>query len=171
MGDKKYYKYISALIFFAFVVNALCLIALNSVPCVAMLSDILSIQKILIVELFFWSALGATVSCSLFLAEDKEINELEACKEKPDPRVLRYPDALDVQLYAQRIVTSGVLGLIGAFLLFAGLGYFDIPIDDLKPKHKVFLVLTSFLVGLYQKNFLTSLASLSKKILDKTDGK
>lgn len=171
MGDIKYYKHISVLIFCSFLLNGLCILFLNNQWCTIVLTDLFSKQKAFIIQLFFWSALGATVACSIFLAEDKELNEMEACKESPRLNILRYPDLIDIHLYAQRIITSGFLGLIGSFLLFAGLGYFDVPIDNLNLKHKVFLVLTSFIVGLYQKNFLSSLASFCKKMFEKTNGK
>jgi hypothetical protein len=171
MGEIKYYKHISVLIFCALLFNGVCILFLNSRWCDKVLTNLFSEQKAFIIQLFFWSTLGGTVACSLFLAQDKERNEMEACKKSPRPEVLQYPDLIDVHLYAQRIATSGFLGLIGSFLLFAGLGYFDVPINNLNLKHKVFLVLTAFVVGLYQKHFLESLASFCKKMFERSNGK
>lgn len=142
--------------------------ALNANPIVKTLAPFFNETKLFLIQLFFWSALGATIACSLFLAQDKEINEKEACKKHPSPDVLRYPTNVDVHLYAQRILTSGFLGLVGAFIILAGLGYFEVPIDSINEKHKIFLIITAFVVGLHQKNFLATLTSLCKKIFEKS---
>ena len=116
-------------------------------------------------QLYFWSALGATIACSLFMKQDKEINELESIKDEPDPTILRYPDPIDVVLYVQRIMTSGFFGVIGATILFAGLGYFDVSADILNFKQKVFFIVFCFLIGMYQGDFITFLNNLSKRLL------
>jgi len=168
MGDIKYYSHISIVLFLSFLLNVAVIVLLNINYFAGHLARAMSFQKVFLVELFFWAALGATVACSLFVADDKEANELEACKKKPDPKVLRYPDAVNVQLYIQRIITSGILGVIGAFFLFAGFGYFDIQSDVLTRKHRISLVLTCFIIGLYQRNFLTTLAKWSRKLFEKS---
>ncbi|MGA9112017.1 MAG: hypothetical protein WB290_17175, partial [Smithella sp.] len=111
MGDIKYYKYITALLIIAFIMEIILLLLFNIENVSQYLESLYGIKKTFVIQLFFWSALGATIACSLFMSEDKEINEVERAKGKPDPVVLRYPDIIDVFLYLQRIITSGVLGV------------------------------------------------------------
>jgi hypothetical protein len=121
----------------------------------------------LFVELYFWAMLGATVASYKFFAADKDRNEIEAIKKQPDPSELRYPNLLDVLLYAFRILFSGVLGVLGAIVLLAGLGYFDVPTDSVTTKVRLFLVIVCFLVGMHQNEFLSVLAKLNQSVLDK----
>jgi hypothetical protein len=100
------------------------------------------------------------------MSEDKEINEVERVKNNPDPKVLRYPDVIDVSLYLQRIITSGVLGVIGALMLFAGLIFFEAQIEVLSIKHKMFFIVFCFLIGMYQRNFITYLGKMFRRIIE-----
>lgn len=164
-GKPEYYKGIIIVIFLSFATNIGALIAFNVDLTEPWLIQILGRNEAFIFELFFWGALGATISSSLFLSEDKEINELEALKDNPDPAVLRYPDAIDVCLYVQRILTSGLLAVISAVILFAGLGYFEVDINNIATKQQMLFIITAFLVGMYQGNFIVFLSKLSKKML------
>ncbi len=141
--------------------------ALNVVSVTAWLTELLGAKKAFVIQLYFWGALASTIASSMFMKQDKEINELESLKEKPDPAMLRYPDAIDVGLYLQRILTSGFLGIFGAAVLFAGLGYFEVSADALATKHKLFLIVFTFLIGLYQSNFLAALGEMSKRVFQK----
>jgi hypothetical protein len=100
------------------------------------------------------------------MSEDKEINEVESLKEKPDPTILRYPNAIDVSLYLQRIITSGVLGVIGALMLFAGLIFFEVNIEVLSLRHKTFFIIFCFLIGMFQRNFIAYLSQIFKKFIE-----
>ncbi len=166
MGDIKYYKYITALLIIAFIMEIILLLLFNIENVSQYLESLYGIKKTFVIQLFFWSALGATIACSLFMSEDKEINEVERAKGKPDPVVLRYPDIIDVFLYLQRIITSGVLGVIGALMLFAGLVFFEANIDVLSVKHKTFFIIFCFLIGMYQRNFIAYLSKMFKKIIE-----
>ena len=166
MGDIKYYKYITALLIISFVLNMAILLTLNIPSVSKYLVEIFGIKKTFVIELFFWSALGATIACSLFLSEDKEMNEVESAKEKPDPMILRYPDSIDVCLYIQRIIASGILGIIGALMLFAGLVFFEARIDELSIQHRMFIIIFCFLIGMYQRSFITYLGNMFRKIIE-----
>ena len=164
MGDIKYYKHITALLIVAFIVEIISLLFLNVASVSQYFESLFGIKKTFVIQLFFWSALGATIACSLFMAEDKETNEVESLKENPDPVTLKYPDAVDIFLYLQRIVTSGVLGVIGALMLFAGLIFFEANIEVLSLRHKLFFIIFCFLIGMYQRNFITYLSQMFKKL-------
>jgi hypothetical protein len=166
MGDIKYYKYITALVMISFIANIAILLILNITTVTQYLDSLFGIKKTFVMQLFFWSALGATIACSLFMSEDKEINEVERVKNNPDPKVLRYPDVIDVSLYLQRIITSGVLGVIGALMLFAGLIFFEAQIEVLSIKHKMFFIVFCFLIGMYQRNFITYLGKMFRRIIE-----
>lgn len=166
MGDIKYYKHITALIMISFVVNVSILLILNITSSSQYLESLYGIKKAFVIQLFFWSALGATIACSLFMSEDKEINEVERTKNDPDPKVLRYPDVIDVFLYLQRIITSGILGVIGSLMLFAGLIFFEAQIEVLSIKHKMFFVIFCFLIGMYQGNFIAYLGKMFRRIIE-----
>lgn len=167
MGDIKYYKHISTIIIISFAVNITILLILNTPNVSSGFEALFGVKKSFVIQLYFWSALGATISCSLFLSEDKEMNEVESVKDKPDPKVLRYPDIIDVTLYIQRIITSGILGVIGALLLFSGLIFFEANIETLSIKHRMFFIIFCFLIGMYQRNFLEYLGGMFRKILEK----
>lgn len=167
MGDIKYYKHISVLITVSFLVNITILLIMNISSYSLFLEGLLGIKKTFVIELFFWAALGATIACSLFLSEDKEMNEVESVKENPDPKILRYPDEIDVIQYLHRIITSGILGVIGALMLFSGLFFFEANLEILSIKHRMFFVILCFLIGLYQRNFIAYLGDMFRKILEK----
>jgi hypothetical protein len=165
--EEKYYLHIAVVVGVAFLLILLCLVAAYTNRGSAWLPAELGERNALFVELYFWAALGATIATYKFFANDKERNELEALKEKPDPQELRYPNLLDVFLYAYRILFSGVLGVIGAVVLLAGLGYFDVPTDSVTTKLRLFLVIVCFLVGMHQNEFLSALARLNHSVLSK----
>jgi hypothetical protein len=97
------------------------------------------------------------------------MNEVESLKRMPNPEVLRYPNSLDVVLYAQRILFNGVLGVVGGAIVMAGLGYFDVQVSAITEKQRMFFVVFAFLIGVYQNDFLAFLMDLNKKILLKKD--
>jgi hypothetical protein len=166
-SSPKYYVVISIILLFAFVLFGALLIASNCNPVSAWLINYFGAKKAFLIQLYFWGGAGATIATSVYLARDKERNELEAAKEKPDPKELMYPNLADTLLYVQRILSSGFLALFGACLLFAGLGYFDVSVSVMTSKHKVFFIVFSFLIGLFENRFLSSLESLSKKMFKK----
>ena len=122
-----------------------------------------------ILKQFFFGSIGATIACSIFFNEDKELNEMESLKEKPDLSILRYPTKEDVHLYVQRIISSGILGCVGILVLLAGFGYLEIDNEKLNVKHKILFALTSFLIGLFQSKFYEKLQSVLENILKKKD--
>src|SRR5712692_8742831 len=124
-GDIKYYQHICILIIVALAAEVMALIYLNSSIGEQAVLRYLGPKVAFGLQLFFWGAVGSTIAGSLFLARDKEENEIESTKEKPDLVVLRYPDRIDVYLYLHRILTSACLAVIGGLFLYAGLSYFD----------------------------------------------
>ena len=170
VGDIKNYTVISVLIIVALSTAGAALLWLNSPVGHRTIIKYLGLKEAFGLQLFFWGALGGAIASALFLAYDKEGNELESVKERPDLSILRYPTGLDVQLYGHRILTSACLAVIGALVLYAGLSYFDVPADLPNPKHKAFFMLFSFLIGLYQGNFLAFLSKRFQKILEKSAG-
>ena len=162
-GDPGNYRKIVLLLFTSFAANAAMLFLLNLNSVETWLREQLGAAAGF-VQLFFWGAVGATIACSIFVANDKEVNELEALKEDPDPDVLRYPDSVDVMLYGQRIVSSGFLGVFAAVMLLTGLKYFDAPTELAGQKQELFFVVLAMLIGLYEGRFLTSLNNLSKRV-------
>ncbi|MFI5109355.1 MAG: hypothetical protein ACHP78_10965 [Terriglobales bacterium] len=167
VGDIKYYRDISILILIAIAAAGAALLCLNSSVGSQTMLRYLGPQAAFGLQLFFWGALGAAIASSLFLANDKEENEIESIKEKPDLSVLRYPTRLDVHLYGHRILTSACLAVIGGLFLYAGLSYFDVPADLPNAKHRAFFILFSFLIGLYQGTFVTFLSKRFEKMLEK----
>ena len=166
-GDPKYYKHISMVLFSSFILNAILLFVLNINYVNAWFTDLMGPITAFIVQLFFWGAAGATIAGSVFMASDKDLNEVERIKESPDPAVLRYPNLVDLWLYLQRIISSGFMAVFGSAILFAGLGYFDISIETITSKHRVFLIVFCFLIGLFENRFLTSINQLAKRVFEK----
>lgn len=166
-GSIRYYRPIATVLFVSLAVCMGMLVVLNINRVATWLAEVLGQRKAFVIELYFWAALGATVASYKFFAQDKDVNELEAAKEEPDPAVLRYPNALDVVLYVQRILFSGVLGVVGAVILFAGLGYFDASFDNWGFKQEMFFIVFCFLIGIYQNDFLAFLSELNKKLFQR----
>jgi hypothetical protein len=167
-GDPRYYKHISVLIMLVLLGTSVILLFLNSSFGQTILLKYLGTRTAFCFQLFFWGALGAAIASSLFLAEDKKQNELELVKASPDPSLLSYPNEIDVHLYCHRIVTSACLAVVGAFFLYAGLTYFDVPADLPNPKHQAFFILFAVLIGLYQANFVAFLHKRFQKMLEKS---
>lgn len=167
-GDIRNYRRISLLIVGALGVTGATLLWLNSHSGRSLALTYLGEKSAFGFQLFFWGALGATIAASLFLARDKEDNELESLKPTPDPNLLRYPTDIDVHLYCHRILTSACLAVVGSLFLYAGLSYFDVPAELPSPKHRAFFILFAFLIGLYQGNFVTFLHKRFQRILEKS---
>src|SRR6266436_1159416 len=125
LGASYYYDYIAVVIFCAFLICCAALVFLNVNNVGTWFEAIFGRRKAFILQLYFWGALGATITSYKFFAQDKERNELEDLKEHPDPKELRWPNSQDVVLYVQRILMSGAMGVVGAAILLAGLGVFD----------------------------------------------
>lgn len=162
--DPNLYKPIAIIITLAFVLSGTCLFALNTNWLGGILNSWMGEWRAFMVQLFFWGMTGATIATSMFLANDKELNVNESKKESPDKNILQYPDKIDVWLYGQRIISSGFLAVFGAALLFSGLGYFDVSIDQITSKNRVFLVVFAVIIGLFENKFLGSIDKLSRRI-------
>src|SRR3989304_7651980 len=171
IGDVRYYTHISALILLALAVAGAMLLWLNSSTGRTFVLAYLGTKEAFGLQLFFWGALGSAIASSLFLARDKDENEIESVKAAPDLSRLRYPTKIDVHLYGHRIVTSACLAVVGALFLYAGLSYFDVPADLPSPKHRAFFILFAFLIGLYQGNFVAFLHKRFQNILEKSGPK
>lgn len=169
-GDAGNYKAIAYVLMVSFLINGIALVGLNLDSVVGWLHTLMGPVKTFMIQLFFWGAAGATIAGSRFLANDKQQNIDEGLKEVPDPSEIQYPDKIDVWLYAQRILSSGFLAIFGAAILFAGLGYFEISIDQLTAKHKVFLIVFAVVIGLYENRFLVSLDRMSRNLFLKHSG-
>jgi hypothetical protein len=167
IGSARYYRHISVLILLALAGAGAVLLWLNSSSGRSVVLAYFGNNAAFGLQLFFWGALGAATASSLFLARDKDENEIESVKPVPDPSRLRYPDEIDVHLYAHRIVTSACLAVVGALCLYAGVSYFDVPAALPNPKHRAFFALFAFLIGLYQGNFVAFLSKRFQKILEK----
>ena len=122
-GDPKNYKGISIVLFLGLFICAGSILLMNMTPIKSWLEGQFGQRKSFVLQLYFWASLGATVASYKFFAEDKDINEQESVKQTPDPAKLRWPNSYDIILYVQRILFSGVQGIIGSVILFAGLGY------------------------------------------------
>lgn len=170
-ADDKNYARISLLVLCSFLMWSTLLVVLNLSPMQGYLRYWLGEQKPLFLELYCWAALGGTLAAYVFLANDKDTNEKEALKTPPDPTVLIYPNLIDVGLYGLRIIFSGIQGVAGALILYAGLIYFDVPAEGAPVKRKVLFSLFSFLVGLNQKAFLKFLNRLTERFLTLKDDK
>ena len=138
-GDVKYYKHISWVLFGALGVCLPAILFLNVDRVEAYVKGDLGQATALVLELYFWAALGGTVASYKFFAEDKETNETESLRQAPDRTVLRLPGVYDVVLYGLRIVLSGVLGVVGAAIALSGLSFFDAAIDTSELKQRAFL--------------------------------
>jgi len=161
----RYYRHIATFLFLAFCLNAGALVTLNVTRIAVWLTELVGLKKTFLIQLFFWAEMGAVVSSSKYLVHDIETHRAEQAKPRPDTAVLRYPTALDVLIYAQRMLVSGVLGVIGAILFLAGLGHFDVQADVLVTRHQCVLAVLAFLVGLFQGYFLAFLNNLFGRLL------
>lgn len=159
-GSKRNYIKISYIIILSFILNAFILIFLNLHDVEKYFISLIGTLNYEILNQFFYGAIGATITSSIFYSKDIEINALEALKEKPNPEVLRFPNRLNVILYIHRILTSGLLAILGAFIIIGGFSYLNIELNNLVLKHKVLLAISSFLIGLYQHKFLRRLRVL-----------
>lgn len=167
-GDPKFYFYIMALIFVSFICSGVILWLLNAEFVRAWLKVIFGNERSFFVQLYFWGCAGATINCSIFVANDKDLNEREASKPPTEKRDIRYPDPIDVWLYAQRILSSGFLAIFAALVVTTGLSYFDAPIAQGSGKHQIFFIVMSMLIGLFENRFLTSLNRLSRRLFRHT---
>jgi hypothetical protein len=164
-----YYKYVAIVLFAAFLLEGAVLLILHVKPVQVALGEVFDPRALLMIELYFWAALGATVASYKFFADDREVNEVESLKRRPNREILRYPNSLDVVLYAQRILFNGVLGVIGGLIVMAGLGYFDVQLSAISEKQRMFFIVFAFLIGVYQNDFLAFLMDLNRKILLKKE--
>jgi hypothetical protein len=159
----KEYEAISKIIFWSFFINITSIILFNFKAIDIFLFEYFNIIFIEALHQFFYGALSATIACSLFMAKDKETNELESVKEKPDPSILMLPDCIDRKLYIQRIISSGLLAIVGMMLLLAGFSYLEVNFETTFTfKQKMFFGISSSLIGLYQINFIEKL----RKVFD-----
>lgn len=157
------YKKISILIVCAIILNSLVLVLVHIPSIVSFLKENIGILKFEIIIQFFYGSLGAAITCSLFLSKDMEINALESAKEKPDLATLRYPNLLNVHMYLHRLITSGILAVLGSFLILAGFSYIDFDYSDFSTKHKILLAISSMLIGLYQHKFIKRISEVFDK--------
>lgn len=163
-GDPSVYLAIVRLLWTAFAILSVALVSINTKFVAAWCVELLGERPAFFLQLGLWGALGGLVSGYKFLAHDKDLNELEAMKEKPDPTVLRYPTVVDVHLYGQRIVSSGVLGVISGLLVLTGLIYFQVETTGAPLRQRLFMVLLAFVVGLQENDFLAFLSKLNQRL-------
>jgi hypothetical protein len=167
-GDPKYYFHIAVVLFTSFIGSAIALLLLNAESVQAWLNAFLGHGRAFFPQLYFWGCAGATIKCSVFLANDKDLNEREATKPATEKRDIMYPDPIDVLLYAQRIISSGFLAIFAALIVTTGLSYFEVPIVHASGKRQIFFIVMSVLVGLFEAKFLTSLDKLSRRLFTHT---
>jgi len=163
-GNPENYRWIAAILYTGFGASGIAIVILNMTPVELYLLQVFEPTKLFVLQLYFWATMGATIASYKFFATDKDMNECESQKPNPDPSLLRYPDSFDVILYSQRIVFSGFLGVVGAAILYAGLGYFDAPLETGSLKQNVFFIVFCFLIGVYQNDFLAFLAGLKQRL-------
>jgi len=156
--DLTEYKNISRILFWSMGLNTSFVLALHFNPIDNYLSINFGSIVRLCIEQFFYGSLAATIACSVFLSKDKEINELEALKEIPDPKELRLPDILDKRLYIQRILSSGFLAIFGMFIILFAFNYLDVNTNtEFNFKQKLLIGIFSFMIGLFQSKFLSNI--------------
>jgi hypothetical protein len=63
------------------------------------------------------------------------------------------------------------LAVVGALFLYAGLSYFDVPAELVNPKQRAFFILFTFLIGLYQGQFVAFLNKRFQRMLEKSGAK
>lgn len=172
MDDKylKEYKNIINLLVVSFVANIIFILILNISFIQSYFTCLFDDLGFELIKQYFYGSIGATIACTLFLAEDKEINEVESLNEKPDPKILRLPDFIDRRFYALRIITSGLLAIVGTIILITGFSYLEIEYKNgFLIKHKLLFALASVLIGLYQFKFLNRLEKVFNKIFKGTE--
>lgn len=159
--DLTKYKIISRIILSSFIICFLIILCLNVNYIEGWITSVLGQISSEVFKQFFYGMLGGTIACSLFLTHDKETNEVESLKPDPDPQVLRMPDSIDIKLYVQRIITSGVLAVLGTLIIIAGFSYLEVDYSNgFILKHKLFFIISSVLIGLFQVKFLGNLEKL-----------
>lgn len=168
-GDPKNYRWVFLVILLSFLLWSGLVVAVNLALLQGHLKYWFGPEKPLFLEVFCWGALGGTMASYRYFANDKDANEVEALKIKPDPAELRYPDAMDVGLYGLRILFSGVQGVVAVLIAYAGLVYFDVPDAGRPAKQKVLFCLFAFIVGLNQTAFLTFLGNLTSRFLNSAE--
>lgn len=164
-GTADNYPVIARLLWAAFVLLGVVLVVFQLRPVDEWLADYLAPASRQFLELGLFGSLGGLIAAYKYLANDIEINELEAAKDKPDTAILRYPTGTDVHLYGLRILSSGVLGAISGLLVMLGMVYFQVDMTDFPLRQRLFMVLLAFLVGLQENDFLGFLSSLRERIL------
>lgn len=163
--DLTEYKKISKIIFISFFICLIGLLVLNSNYAETWIDKQFGQISSELFKQFFYGCLGGTIACSLFLKNDKEVNEVESLKSNPDPLILRLPDSVDKRLYIQRMITSGILAVLGTLIIIAGFSYLEVDYTNgFIFKQKVFFVISSILIGLFQFKFLGSLEKLFDSI-------
>ena len=162
-GSPRYYDWIAVVLFSSLAICCACLLFLNLNSVEVCVQELFGTRKAFILQMYFWAALGATITSYKFFADDKDRNELECLKDNPDPKELRWPNSQDVILYIQRILMSGAMGIIGVAVLLAGLGIFDTAQQEWSTKQKMVLAVFCAVVGMYQADFLAFVAGIKEQ--------
>ena len=167
-GDFNNYKSISKMLIVIFIVCLVLLLGLHATAVTDKLKDIFGDKGQTLIKSFLFGALGATISCSLFLTRDKEENKQHFLKN-PNSLEIDLPDGIDSQMYFQRVISSGILAGLGTVILFAGLSYVDVKFSSGVDKQKYLSITSSILIGLYQGKFLLFIDSLFDNIFRQKD--
>lgn len=124
-----------------------------------------SVNFLHFIRVYIFGSIGSTIMCSIFLASDKEQNELESLKSEPDPKVLRYPDKYDCWLYIARILSGGFFGVIA--VLFLNTGLIAVKAEKSNNVNAFLAFILSFLIGCFQFKFINYLDSFAGKVIGK----
>ncbi len=170
-GSVENYKKISRMIIISFLINSTILIALNIPHINLFLANLLGNLKFEILKQFFFGSIGGTITCSLFLSKDMEINAIESVKKNPDPEVLRYPNIINVHLYFHRMLNSGIFAILGCLIMLAGFSYINYNYSEFTIKHKILFAISSILIGIFQHKFIRRIGGVFDKIYNPEDKK
>ena len=162
-GNFEQYKKIAIRLNILFAFCLILLLVLHIKPVTVYLIEIFGDRGQTLIKSYFFGNLGALISCSIFLARDKDFNKQIFLKDKNSIKI-ELPDSVDNTMYVQRVITSGILAVLGVTIMFAGLSYLDVQFTSKIDKQKYLAIILSIIIGLYQGKFLKYIDSIFNNI-------
>ena len=108
-----------------------------------------------------WGVFGAITHCAYLCAKDKAAQEGIERKSVQDASNASpiWPDEFDVRMYALFVLSGGLMAVLAAFLLSAGVGYLGQSTEGLSPIQEKFplFALFAFWAGYSQTGLISRL--------------
>ena len=161
-GGPRSYYFICGIVVLSVIVSSAFIIILNYSCFRSYLVSHFSERLAFLFQVPFWAALGASLDCYKFAADDRQDNE-DAFRNK-DIQQLAWPNVYNVMFYGLRIIMGGVMGCIGTVILVSGLGALDVSDPSWLLKHKLWILSFCAIIGYSQDSFLQWINTIKKNM-------